>query len=229
MTKKIDKRKNYKLMVDVETIGVGERAIFDIGFAIFTKDGEIQEKRSFLVKEIFTNFDRMQKAYYFKKFPQYLVGIAEESFIIRPWLEIMVEMKNLIEEYQVKEVLAYNLQFDLGAIEYTNQELRGKRFGLFDDMRKTCVWGLATETSCQQKGFSKFCEKHELYTESGKFYKSSAEAVYAYMLNDEAFEEMHMGLEDVLIEVAIYAKVARQHKKVTGGIVAQPYKKVAKK
>lgn len=223
---KIDKRFNYRLMLDVETIGVGEKAIFDIGFAVFTKNGEIVEERSYLIKEIFEDYNRMKKAYYFKKYPEYVTGLAKGEFTVVPWVEAMKDMMNLIEMYNIKEVLAYNLNFDLGAIEYTNQELRGRRFGLFDDMRKTCVWGLAAETICQQKSFIKYCEKHEKYTASGKFYQSSAEAVYSYMINHPDFVEKHMGLADVKIEVAIYARVARQHKKVTGGILGQPFQKV---
>lgn len=227
MMKKIDRRKRFRLMVDVETVGVGEKAIFDIGFAVFTKKGEIVEERSYLIKEVFEDYERMKKAYYFKKYPEYVAGLATGEFTLVPWVEAMKDMMFLIKEYNIQEVLAYNLQFDLGAIEYTNQELRGKRFGLFDDMKKTCVWGLAVETICQQKSFSRYCQKHGLMTESGKFYKSSAEAVYSYMVNNPEFVEKHMGLADVKIEVAIYARIARQHKKVSGGIVGSPYRKVA--
>ena len=227
MMKKIDKRKSYKMMIDVETVGVGEKAVFDIGFAVFTKKGEILEERSYLIKEVFEDYERMKKAYYFKKYPEYIAGLATGEFTLVPWVEAMKDMMSLIKEYNIKEVLAYNLQFDLGAIEYTNQELRGKRFGLFDDMKKTCVWGMAVETICQQKSFSKYCQKHGLITESGKFYKTSAEVAYKYLINNPDFEEEHTGLEDSLIEVQIYVRNKRQKKKMSGGIINQPFRKVA--
>ena len=77
---------------------------------------------------------------------------------------------------------------------------------------------MAVETICQQKNFKKFCEKHDLKSKSGKYYKSSAEAVYAYMTNTPDFEEEHTGLADVLIEIEIYKKVRSQKKKMTKGI-----------
>ena len=133
----------------------------------------------------------------------------------------------MIEEYNIKEVSAYNLSFDLNAINKTNQLIRGRENKLFDGLKQNDLWGMAVETICQQKGFSRFCKKHGLMTDSGKFYKSSAEAVYAYMNNILEFEEEHTGLADVLIEVEIYNRVARQKKKTTKGIFASPYRKVA--
>ena len=47
------------------------------------------------------------------------------------------------------------------------------------------------------------------------------------MNNIPEFEEEHTGLADVLIEVEIYNRVARQKKKTTKGIFASPYRKVA--
>ena len=38
----------------------------------------------------------------------------------------MLELKALIEEYNIKEVSAYNLSFDLNAINKTNQLIRGR-------------------------------------------------------------------------------------------------------
>ena len=56
---------------------------------------------------------------------------------------------------------------------------------------------------------------------------TNAERMFAYMSSNEEFEEEHTGLADVLIEVEIYNRVARQKKKVSGGIIGSPYKKVA--
>lgn len=229
MMKKIDRRKSYKLMIDVETTMAdnNEQIVFDLGFAIFTKDGEVHEQRSFVIAEVFDNQMLMERAYYFSKYPQYLEGLETGKFKKVMWATALVEMMNLINQYEVKEVSAYNLNFDLTAISKTNKFIRGKAFQLFDGMKKNDLWGMAVETVCQQKGFSVFCEKHGLISPSGKFYKSSAEAVYAYMNNQPEFEEEHTGLADVLIEVEIYNRVARQKKKMTKGIYGQPFRKVA--
>lgn len=226
--KKIDRRKAYKLMIDVETTMADDnkQIVFDLGFAVFTKDGEIYEQRSYVIAEVFDNYNLMERAYYFKKYPMYLEGLKTGKFEKVHWVKAMTEMYNLIGQYNIKEVSAYNLNFDLGAINRTNQLIRGKANQLFDPLDKNCLWGMAVETVCQQKGFAKFCEKHDLIAPSGKFYKSSAEAVYAYMNNQPEFEEEHTGLADVLIEVEIYNRVARQKKKMSKGILGQPFRKV---
>ena len=42
MMKKIDKRKSYKMMIDVETTMADnhQQVVFDLGVAVFTKDGK---------------------------------------------------------------------------------------------------------------------------------------------------------------------------------------------
>lgn len=227
--KKIDRRKAYRLMLDVETTMAdnNEQIVFDLGFAVFTKDGKIYEQRSYVISEVFDNYNLMERAYYFKKYPMYLEGLKTGKFVKTHWANALLEMYNLIQQYDIKEVSAYNLNFDLGAINRTNQLIRGKANRMFDGLKTNCLWGMTVETICQQKGFKRFCEKHELIAPSGKFYKSSAEAVYAYMTNNPDFEEEHTGLADVLIEIEIYNRVARQKKKMSRGIVGQPFKKVA--
>ena len=39
LMKKIDLRRNYLLVLDVETIGVDEKLVFDIGFIVSDKKG----------------------------------------------------------------------------------------------------------------------------------------------------------------------------------------------
>ena len=225
--KKIDRRKKYMMMVDVETTlsDGNEQIIFDLGFAIFTKDGSVYEKRSYVIAEVFDNYNLMSRAYYFSKYPKYLKGLESGEFVKAHWVTAITEMMNLINQYDVKEVVAYNLAFDLRAIKKTNEYIRNREFKLFDNLKQECLWNKAVETICQQKSYKAFCKKHGLIAPSGKFYKTSAESVFAYMENNPSFEEEHTGLEDVLIEIKIYNRVMRQKKKMTKGIVNQPYKK----
>ena len=68
MEEKIDNRKKYYLVLDVETTGgLGNPLIYDLGFAICDKKGNIYEKRSFIIKEIFDNKRLMDTAYYKEK------------------------------------------------------------------------------------------------------------------------------------------------------------------
>ena len=52
--KKIDKRKNYILVLDVETAGDVEKnpLCYDIGFVVADKQGNIYEQFSYAIEEI---------------------------------------------------------------------------------------------------------------------------------------------------------------------------------
>ena len=219
-----DKRVKKILVLDVETIGVGEKAIFDIGFIICDKKGNKFIKRSYLIKEIFNDMRRMEKAYYFNKYPKYIEGLSKGDFILENWENVMLDMLKLIRQYDVKQVSAYNLKFDLGAIEYTNQELRNKPFKMFNNLELQCIYGLATETICQQKTYQRQFHEKKIFTASGKFLSGTAESVYKYCIQDFGFVEQHMGIYDCEIEVDIMSRCYRQNKKYTKGIISSPYK-----
>ena len=219
-----DKRVKKFLVLDTETIGVSDRGVFDIGYIICDKQGNKFIKRSYLVKELFLDQKRMSKAYYFSKYPQYLQGLNDGDFQIETWENILKEMYTLIKKYDVKTVSAYNLAFDLSAIQYTNKDLRNKDFKMFDDIEKLCIWGLSAETICQQKTFKKQVLEKGILTASKKFLSTSAETVYKYITQQWDFEESHTGLQDVEIEVDILSRAIRQNKKISKGILASPYR-----
>lgn len=221
-----DKRVKKILVLDVETIGVGEKAIFDIGYIICDKKGNKFIKKSYLIKEVFEDKKRMEKAYYFNKYPKYLQGIKEGTFIVETWENVMREMWGLIKKYDIKQISAYNLSFDLGAIEFTNKELRGKEFRMFDKLEKQCIYGLAVETICQQKTYQKQFHDKKIFTASGKFLSGTAESVWKYCQQKFDFVEEHMGIFDCEIEVDIMARCYRQNKKFTKGILNAPYRKL---
>ena len=53
---KIDRRKKYIMCLDVETAnGFSKPLIYDMGFAITDKKGNIYQKFSFVIEEIFDN------------------------------------------------------------------------------------------------------------------------------------------------------------------------------
>ena len=96
-----DKRVKKILMLDVETIGVGEKAIFDIGYIICDKKGNKFIRKSYLIKEVFEDKKRMEKAHYFNKYPKYLQGIKEGTFVVETWENVMREMWGLIKKYNI--------------------------------------------------------------------------------------------------------------------------------
>ena len=82
---KIDKRKKYVMVLDVETTNnqievknaPNDGLVYDIGFVVADKKGNVYIKRSFAIKEIFDWTDLMNTAYYKNKLPSYLSIIIE--------------------------------------------------------------------------------------------------------------------------------------------------------
>ena len=82
---KIDKRKKYLMVLDVETTNnimekgaANDGLVYDIGFTITDKKGNIYAKRSFAVKEIFEWTDLMNTAYYKQKLPLYFERLKKD-------------------------------------------------------------------------------------------------------------------------------------------------------
>lgn len=225
-----DKRVKKVLVIDTETTPLVKsegfnrnQVVFDIGFIVADKKGNKFIKRSYLVDEIFTNTEIMQNAYYWEKYPNYLRGLGKGDFQLKKWFDILVELQHLIEEYNITEVYAYNIAFDMEMMGRTNKYLRGRRFGLFDDMAINCIWGMSAETICQQATFKRMVREREIFTASKKYLSTSAETVYKYISNDWEFKEHHTGLQDVEIEVEIMAHCFKQHKKMSKGVVHNPF------
>ncbi len=234
---KIDKRKSYTMVLDVETAGsLAQRLTYDIGLAITDKKGNIMETRSFLIKEIFMNRPLMATAYYAQKIPSYYQDLIEGKHELVTFEHARNEIFELIEKYNVKTFSAYNLMFDLSALKntynYINEgtikgELEFFEPSHLEELKFKCIWSYACEVLYSQKSFQKFAIDNGFYSDKGN-YKTSAEVGYAYMTNNPHFVEEHRGLDDVLIEVAIMTRCNRQNKKHESGILGNPWKLVVK-
>ena len=128
---KIDRRRSYIMVVDVETAGgLDNPLVYDIGYAITDKRGNIYETRSFIIEEIFYNKPLMASAYYSEKIPKYLKDISEGTRTVVSFLEMRNDFIALAEKYNIKTLSAYNLMFDMNAltntIRYITKEPKAK-------------------------------------------------------------------------------------------------------
>ena len=229
MTKaSIDKRKKYIMVVDVETAGsLANPLIYDFGFAICDKKGNVYAKRSFVIQEIFDNQKLMQGAYFANKVPNYKYDIEEGKRLKVPFLQARQEFINLMKEYNVQTISAYNLAFDRRALTKTTQYLCGanKKFLplMVGELEQLCIWSFACEVIYTQPTFWKVAEKQNWFSPKGNML-TSAEIGWRYISKDYHFEEEHTGLEDVLIEIQILAKCYAQRKKHESGILNHPWR-----
>lgn len=210
------------LIVDVETCGpFGASKVYDLGCAIVQRTtGRRLAARSFVVPEVYYGKSHeMASAFYANKLPQYARGIESGAWDVYPFHVIRTMVHNLMAEYNVRRVFAYNMKFDRDALNYTTAGIsRGECAEFFPEGTIFCdIWTAACTTIMRQKGYRKFCEAHGFVSAAGNI-RTTAEVCYSYITNNATFEEQHTGLADVEIETEILTHAIRQHKKMDENI-----------
>ena len=213
---KVDKRKKYLMVLDVETtnnaIGVkgapNDGLVYDIGFVVCDKKGNIYAKRSFAIKEIFDWQELMSTAYYKNKLPKYYERLANGKMEKVTIWEARKRIKSAIEYFNITEVYAYNANFDYTTLNNTVRYLSGSGCRWFFPYEtQICdIWHIA----CQVLGKQKTFQWENVRNDKGNLL-TNAERMFAYMSSNEEFEEEHTGLADALIETKILARCFKTH------------------
>ena len=193
--------------LDTETVGgaANPTGMYDLGIIIHDKDGNILATSSLLVME---HYDKIREDDYAKKnFPLYVQRLENGTISsVATEAEAVEVVRNLCHYYGVKYVMAYNSGFDF--VKTICREL-------LNDFEFIDLYLMALQTITHQKGYSRFCHEHGFMSRSGKSCATSAEAVYAYIMNNPDYEEEHTALADALIEMAIFVKCYSLHKRFT--------------
>lgn len=252
---KIDKRKKYFIVLDTETTAdctpdenIGKKVmtkfIYDLGYTIASKN-DIILKRKFLVKEIFTNEQLMNNAYFISKKPLYDKMVANNEIEIKPFAEIIKTLQNDIKETNAQMFGAYNVGFDLDALMQTTNYIYPNKFQMFYKMTKSGkyapdtikfvqtyilrkqleiidIWTMACQVLCNQKTFQAY---YKQLTEKGNF-RTNAELVYNYITDQTDYEEEHTALSDSIIETEILQRILRNHKIIENKFVFMPFRLV---
>lgn len=100
-----------------------------------------------------------------------------------------------------------------------NFNFKGIDFPMID------IWGVTCEKLLNTKRYKKFCLDGEMITESGKFFKTSAESAYRFILKDMSFDEAHTAIDDSIIESYLLHKALKKGK-VTRGIIYFPFRQL---
>ena len=96
---------------------------------------------------------------------------------------------------------------------------RGKSYPLFD------LWGLSCEYLLNNDDYKKACLLNGWQTESGKYFKTSAETTYRFITGKIDFDEAHTAIDDADIESEIFALIVKRAKnKVEMGIEYFPFR-----
>lgn len=113
-----------------------------------------------------------------------------------------------------------------GAPEFDpyNFQFRNNFYPIFD------IWGLACKHLLNTDEYRTACLANNWITSSGKYYQTSAEKAFAYLMNDREFLESHTAIEDAEIESAIFGKVVEKVgiKRIEFEIIFFPFRIVGK-
>ena len=222
-TNKIDRRKTYYMVLDTETCPIDRECqevtpsnmlVYDIGYAIVDKKGNIYRQGSYIISDIFFKefYTKMQSSYYANKIPQYMQDIGENTRKVKSWNEISFILREVIQEYKIKAIVAHNARFDFGALKNTKEYLN--QYAILPYMTWYDSLKMARSVMAEMPTYKQFCQDNGYITKTGKC-KLTAEVLYRYIKNDNTFIESHTALEDVLIEKEILAYCFKQHHKMS--------------
>ena len=224
---KIDRRRNYIIVMDTETCPLDRdyngvtpfnMFVYDIGWAVVDKHGNVYETKSYVNKDIFYGEkDLMNSSYYANKLPQYFEDIENGSRVVASWFEIRKDLVETMKRYETNIVCAHNARFDDGATKNTQRWLTKSKYRYFLPY-KTEVWDtmkMCLDVVATMPTYKAFCEENGYMTRhKTPRPQVKAEVIYRFITGDNDFIESHTGLEDVLIEKEILAYCYRKHKKM---------------
>lgn len=196
--------------LDTETVGGASTpsGMYNVGCTIHDREGNIFATTNLLVME---HYEEIRNDDYAKKnFPIYAERLANgELSAVATEAEAVSIVSNLCHFYGVKYICAYNSAFDL-----TKTICRE----LTEDFEFIDLWLMATQTICHQKGYAKFCRANGFQSRSKNTCSTTAEAVYAFITGNPDFNEEHTALADAMIEMQIFVRCLRTHKKFTKNV-----------
>ena len=211
----MDRRKHYFLVLDTETANDLENPlVYDMGWAIVDKYGNVYRERSFINREIFFEENELMKSsYYAEKLPLYYKRIAKGEITVANWFTIRKTLWEDISDFGIKEVVAHNARFDYKSTTTTQRWLTKSKYRYFLPYGVE-VWDtlkMARSVIGKMPTYKKWCEVNDYICKNGQL-KMTAEVLYRFISGNENFDEEHTALADVLIEKDILAYCYKQHK-----------------
>ena len=221
----MDKRIRYVIVLDTETapcdkaredVSPWNMFVYDCGWQICDKRGNVYRSRSFVNADIFLDEKKLMKsAYYANKIPKYWEEIKSGQRILTSFAKIQKTLKEDIKEFGVSEIYAHNARFDYGSLTNTERWLTKSKYRYFFpyDITICDTLKMCRQTFGKQKMYKEWCKKNGYLTKNNQP-RFTAEIVYRYITGDNEFVEKHTGLEDVDIERQIMVACFRKHMKM---------------
>lgn len=201
------------IVLDTETTNsLDDPICYDIGWAVVNLDNEQTLKtESYAVAEIFLDRELMKIAYFAEKIPSYWEEIKNEERKLARLNTIRRTLRADCEAYGVKEIYAHNARFDYRSCNLTQRFLTSSKYRYFFPFGITIcdTLKMARELYKNDENYTAFCEKNAYKTQNGAN-RLTAEIIYRFLTGKADFEEVHKGLDDVMIEKEILFECRRK-------------------
>lgn len=213
--------KNEKIIVvDTETTNsIDDPFCYDVGFAVVDCEGNVYEKHSYVVADIFLDKELMASAYFADKVPQYWEEIKSGKRILRRFSTIRSIFADVCAQYGIKKIVAHNARFDYRSLNLTQRFLTCSKYRYFFPYGVE-IWDtlkMSREVLKNDNDYCVFCYEND-YLTSRMVKRFTAEILYRFITNNLDFEEKHTGLEDVMIEKDIFAYCMRRNPEINGAL-----------
>lgn len=215
-------KKKFGILLDTETVSKqGETLVYDLAWLVIDNNGNVIEEHNFIIDEVYSDFPALFDSQFitYGKYLWYSDALAHGMLESISAFDALNALYLSMCEYNVSFVTAYNVPFDLKAIDQTC-----KHFGILNPLEVyerlignvldiMDLWRLA-KSHIVTKPYEQFCVENGFLTDKHKKAKTSAEIVYRWISDDVGFVEDHTALSDCLIEVEIYVKCKRKKKRI---------------
>lgn len=188
------------LIFDTETTSLDKPFAYNIGYVIYNLDeNRVILERDFVIEQIWHNIELFASAYYADKRPLYVSRMKGKKAKMTKFGFCMTTLRNDIKHNNVEYGFAYNSSFDERVFDFNCDHY--KVSNPLDTIPIYDIRGYAMKFVCGDD-YKDFCEKNELFTESGN-YSTTAEALFRYLSQNIDFVEEHTALSDSRIETEI--------------------------
>ena len=215
-------KKKFGILLDTETVSKqGQTLVYDLAWLVIDNNGNVIEEHNFIIDEVYSDFPALFDSQFitYGKYLWYSDALAHGMLESVSAFDALNALYLSMCEYNVSFVTAYNVPFDLRAINETCKQfevlnpldvyehLTGVSLNIMD------LWRLA-KSHIVTKPYKQFCADNGFLTDKHKKPKTSAEIVYKWISDNVDFVEDHTALSDCLIEVEIYVKCKRKKKRI---------------
>lgn len=189
------------VVFDTETIDTEHPYCYNVGFVVFdTDEFKVLTKREYVIEQVWHNPMLFSTAYYADKRPIYVSRMKGRKIKMSKWGYVCREMKTIFDTLGVEIAFAYNSSFDERVFNFNCDFFH--TINPFDNIPIKDIIPFVHNKIGFTNAFKNFCEKYELFTESGN-YSANAENVYRFISNNTEFIEEHTALADSEIELEI--------------------------